>query len=87
MPGSFLMSSRLALTTLPPKTGHFSIDGEEHAGHGEIDAEDGFAGDDVGHVNAARALADDLVIAVIFELDRVLRSGTGSVAAAAASSP
>ncbi len=59
------------------RAGHFAakdwafvIDRVEHARHGEIDTEDGLAGDDIGHVDGMCGLADDFEIALIFELER-----------------
>ena len=71
-PGSFLTSSRLALTALPPKTGHFSNDRVERAFGRLVDAEARLAGHDVEVVDAADPLADDLEVARVLErgLDR-----------------
>jgi hypothetical protein len=57
--------------TLPPKTGHFSIDRVEHARQRDIDAEERLAGDDGVGVNAGLGLANDGVVFRVFERDLV----------------
>ena len=69
MPGSFLISSRLALTALPPKTGHFSEHRMEHSRRVDIHAECWLARNDFQVIHARQGLADDLEILRILEND------------------
>ena len=64
-----LISSRLALTTLPAKTGHFSKTAQSMPGTREIDAVERLAGDDGGVVHAGSGVADDFVVLGILQFD------------------
>jgi hypothetical protein len=68
MPGSFLISSRLALTALPPKTGHFSNTADNIPGKADVDAEDRLAGGNRHVLDTGETLADDLEVLRILEL-------------------
>ena len=69
-PGSVLISSRFARRDLRAEHRRLLVDGVQHAGQREVDAEDRLAGDDVGRVDALHRLADDLVVLRILQRDR-----------------
>ena len=86
-PGSALISSRFALTTLPPNTGHFSNTAYSMPGSVKSMPKSGLPVTIVGVVDAAHRLADDLEVLRILQRAPSPASGSGSVAAFAASSP
>ena len=73
-PGIALISSRLALTTLPREHRALLEHGVQHARHLDVDAEDRLARHDGRVVDALRVLADDLEVLRVLERDR-LESG------------